>query len=182
VAGEIHYADPKEAVAADVDGDGLYEVDIAYSLEDGAGTWRVDRYRWDGQVYDYTETYSRTAAEAVPLERYRAMAAAVEALYDLRDLSGDGEPPSEVQVLAQEVDADGDGRPETLLAYHLRVHLAAALLALPGPGLGRAHALPDSQGAAHADGSPGPGRRPGWGLGYGGPRRRRHRVGGLRRL
>lgn len=119
----LYYAGPKAATVADVDGDGLYEVDIAYSLEDGADIWRVERYRWDGQVYDYTETYSRTAAEAVPPERYRAMAAAVEALYDPRDLTEDGEPPPGVQVLAQavyEVDADGDGQPETLLAYHIR--------------------------------------------------------------
>jgi len=106
----LYYAGPKQATFADVDSDGWWEVDVAYSLEDGAAVWQVDRYHWDGRVYTYTETFTRPAAEPFPPDRYLAFLQAL------------GPLPEGAAAHAQQIvefDADSDGQPEMLLTYLL---------------------------------------------------------------
>lgn len=116
----LYYAGPKEGGLTDVDGDGLTEVEVAYSTEDGADTWQVDRYRWDGQAYVHTETFTRPAAEPIPPNRYQAMIRALEPLPEFQPLGKAQLPVQKVEVQAQQavtLDVDGDGRLETLLAF-----------------------------------------------------------------
>jgi hypothetical protein len=116
----LYYAGPKQATFADVDGDGRWEIDVAYSLEDGATVWQVDRYRWQNVAYRYAETYTRPATEPLAPDRYRALIRALEPLPVFAPFGKGQLAVRDVQILAQQVvqaDADGDGQVETLLAY-----------------------------------------------------------------
>jgi hypothetical protein len=55
----LYYAGRKGESFVDVDGDGRMGVDVAYSVEDGADTWQVDCYRWDGTRYAFSGARSR---------------------------------------------------------------------------------------------------------------------------
>ncbi|MFQ6058442.1 MAG: sugar-binding protein [Anaerolineae bacterium] len=73
----LYYAGLKEATLSDDDGDGVKEVDISYTLEDGEETWHVDRYRWNGEVYAYAETFEQPAADPIPPEQFEEMIGAL---------------------------------------------------------------------------------------------------------
>lgn len=104
----LYYAGPKQTIFADVDGDGFWEVDVAYSLEDGAATWQVDRYHWNDKAYVYAETLTRPATEPFPPDRYRAF---IQALGPLPEMAA----AQAWQIM--DFDANGDGQDETLLVY-----------------------------------------------------------------
>jgi hypothetical protein len=115
----LYYAGRKQASFADVDADGRIEVDVAYSLEDGADTWQVDRYRWDGTRYIYSETWSRPAAEPVSADHYQNMLEAIEPLPEFKRDS----PAERTEIQSQEIiefDLEGDGDPEILWTYLIR--------------------------------------------------------------
>lgn len=111
---------PKGISIADVDGDGLFEVDVAYSLEDGAASWQVDRYHWSGDAYKFQEALSRPADEAVSTEQYQAWAEALQPwpAYDRYEQEYDRIEFQVQQVL--DVDVDGDGHLETAVSYLIR--------------------------------------------------------------
>jgi hypothetical protein len=112
---------PKEATISDVEGDGLWEVDVAYSLEDGADTWQVDRYRWNGEVYTCTETLSRPAADPLSAQEFQTVAQALEPLHDMAAIREEQPQRVELQVRNLiDLDVDGDGRSEKLLSYFAR--------------------------------------------------------------
>jgi hypothetical protein len=116
----LYYAGPKQATFADVDGDGLWEVEVAYSQEDGATVWQVDRYRWQNAAYRYAETYTRPAAEPLAPDRYRALLQALEPRPVFPPFGKGQLAVRSIQIQAQQVvqtDVDGDGQVETLLAY-----------------------------------------------------------------
>jgi hypothetical protein len=116
----LYYAGPKQAAFADVDGDGRWEVDVAYSQEDGAMVWQVDRYHWQNAAYRYAETYTRPAADPLSPDRYRALLRALEPRPIFPPFGKGQLTVRSVQIQAQQVveaDVDGDGQVETLLAY-----------------------------------------------------------------
>jgi len=118
----LYDAGPKQVTFEDVDGDGFIEVDVAYSLEAGADFWLVDRYRWDGSRFVYSETRPRRPAALVPYDRYEEMLAAIEPLPDLEFVGKTRMIPQAIRVETQEIiefDLDADGRPETLWTYRL---------------------------------------------------------------
>ncbi len=116
----LFYAGPKQATLTDVDGDGVWEVDIAYSREDGAATWQVDRYRWDGSAYVYTTTLAQPAREPVPPSLYSRWVEQLMPLYKFPVWGKARLPVQRVLILAYEVrhvDINEDGDREWLLAY-----------------------------------------------------------------
>ena len=121
----LYYAGLKQAVIADVDGDGLYEVDISYSEKDGADTWQVLRYRWKDGMYQYSgEHFTRPAQEAVPPEQFLKWSKALEPLPEvIMGGKGDGQGPLAVRALqVSRMDINHDGTLETLMVYRVSTH------------------------------------------------------------
>ena len=115
----LYYAGVKQAAIGDMDGDGLYEVDLSYSDREGADTWQVIRYHWKDGQYEYSgEKFTRPAAEPILPAQFIKW---VEALNPLPDLAMGGKgTPGPVLVTALQVsrlDLNRDGRNETLLVY-----------------------------------------------------------------
>ena len=115
----LYYAGVKQAAIGDMDGDGLYEVDLSYSDREGADTWQVIRYHWKDGQYEYSgEKFTRPAAEPILPAQFLKW---VEALNPLPDLAMGGKgTPGPVLVTALQVsrlDLNRDGRNETLLVY-----------------------------------------------------------------
>ena len=123
----LYYAGPKTAAVLDVDGDGIKEIEISYTTEDGEEQWHVDRYRWDGGGYVYSETFTRPSAGPLSATEF-------EALKDKLLLPGTAatlEPRGKGQIEPKDirldilnlakVDINDDSEPEVLMAYLWRV-------------------------------------------------------------
>ena len=116
----LYYAGMKQATIGDMDGDGLYEVDLSYSDREGADTWQVIRYHWNHGQYEYSgEKFTRPAAE--PILPAQSSEVVLSAFYPLPTLAMGGKgTPGPVLVTALQVsslDLNRDGRNETLLVY-----------------------------------------------------------------
>ncbi|MBL7182911.1 MAG: hypothetical protein ISS50_00510 [Anaerolineae bacterium] len=137
----LYYTGPKTAAVVDVDGDGIKEIEISYTIKDGEDRWHVDRYRWDGEQYVYSESFARPSAGPLSVTEF-------EALKD--NLLSSGPVPTfgpygKGQVAPKDirldilslikVDINDDDKPELLIAYLWRPEYDDPLLdkMLDGP-------------------------------------------------
>ena len=118
----LYYAGPKALHFQDVDGDGLWEADFAYSEEVGSSTWKVDRYRWDPResVFRYVRTFPQPAEEPVSPSLYRRWVEQLAPLYSSSAWGKARLPVQGVEIQAYSVlhiDVNQDGQSEWLIAY-----------------------------------------------------------------
>jgi len=130
----LYYSGPKTASVLDVDGDGIKEIEISYTTEDGEEQWHVDRYRWDGGKYVYSESFARPSVGPVSTTEF-------EALKDNLLSSGTAttlEPRGKGQIEPKDirldilnlanVDINDDSEPEVLIAYLWRAQYGDPVL------------------------------------------------------
>ncbi len=119
----LYYAGPKTAAVLDVDGDGIKEIEISYTTEDGRDQWHVDRYRWDGEQYVYSETFTRPSAGPLSATEFKALrdtllSSGTAPTFGPRG-KGQIEPKDirlDILSLAR-VDINGDSEQEVLMTY-----------------------------------------------------------------
>lgn len=137
----LYYAGPKTAAVLDVDGDGMKEIEISYTTEDGEDQWHVDRYRWEGEEYVYSETFTRPSAAPLSATEFEAIKDNLLSLGATPTLEPRGKgqiEPKDIRLdilnLAK-VDINDDSEPEVLIAYLWRVQYGDPLLdrLLDGP-------------------------------------------------